>query len=368
MCFHPLMRPVRRLALLLLVWSIPGLVSTTQVYVQELGTGGLGFARAAVWQMSSWWAWAALTPLVLHLLERFPLERGVWLRSAPVHLVAALGLAVPHLLVSAIAGRAAGVAFYQAAPLGELVTRLYARHVHLDVVTYLAVLGAGAAWSYHRRLRDRELAAARLEARLVESELRALEMQLHPHFLFNTLNAIAVLVRKQDAERALATLTGLAELLRMTLSERGQRSVSLGREIELTRRYLEIEQTRLGDRLSISVDAPVDALGAEVPTLVLQPLVENAVRHGVAPRPAGGRVAVAAWRAGDRLRLEVSDDGVGLPDGFSLDRAGVGLGNVRARLAQMYPGDHVLEIGDRPGGGVVVSIELPFGAAREKAS
>jgi two-component system LytT family sensor kinase len=364
----------RRVGLLLIVWSIPGLVATVQVHLQEAGPQRIGLARAAAWQMASWWAWVPLTFVVLGLLRRFPLDRAVLWRTIPTHLIAALALAVPHLWLSALAGRLAGVAYYQETALGRLVDGLYVRHVHLDILTYLAVLGAGAAWTFQRRLRAREVLAARLEARLVESELRALEMQLHPHFLFNTLNAIAVLVRKADGERALATLNALAELLRLTLSERGRLTVPLDREIELTGRYLELEQTRLGERLVVELDAPADALDAEVPTLVLQPLVENAIKHGIAPRSEGGRVSVRVWRQGARLHVEVVDDGVGLAasaaagaatSGHRDRRGGVGLANVRARLAGMYPDDHTLAIADRDGGGTVVAIELPYRQHRD---
>lgn len=244
MWFDAVMRPGRRLALLFAVWSLPGLMSTTQVYAQ----GELALPAAALWQMVTWWAWIPLTPAVLRILTWFPLERGQLPRSAAVHVLAALAVAAPHLLISALAGRAAGVAYYQATPLGELVTRLYVRHAHLDVVTYLAVLAAGAAWSYHRALEQRELAAAELRARLAESELRTLEMQLHPHFLFNTLNAIAVLVRKADGARALATVTALADFLRLTLSERGYVQIYVGKQSYLHRQSMNSLEEQLDGR------------------------------------------------------------------------------------------------------------------------
>jgi two-component system LytT family sensor kinase len=355
-----------QLGLLFAVWSIPGLVSTLEVW--RAGDPALPLARLALWQLSSWYVWVALTPLVLGLARRFPLERGQLGRSLPAHLIAPLCLSVPHLALSALAGRVAGVAYYRSEPFTELVGRLVERYLHLDVLTYMAVVATGLARAYYQRYRARELAAAELESRLLSSELAALKMQVHPHFLFNTLNAISVLVRKGEGARAVAALGGLAELLRSSLTEGGRQTTSLQAEVEFTRRYLELEQLRLGDRLRVAIEVPAELLGCEVPTLLLQPLVENAVRHGIAARPAGGTVWLRASGRGGRLVLEVSDDGVGLADGFVLEaQDGIGLANVRARLALLHPDDHAMAVAGRPGGGTKVSLELPLVAAAEAA-
>src|SRR5690606_22309144 len=167
--------------------------------------------------MLGWYFWVPATPLVLYLGRRFPLERGSLTRSIPVHLATALALAVPHMMVAALAGAYWGTAKHQQVPLLEMTESLFIRHVHLDLVTYGGVLAAGYAMDYYRRYREGQLIASQLETKLVQAQLEALKMQLHPHFLFNTLHAVGVLVRKSDTKNALRMLIGLSELLRLTL-------------------------------------------------------------------------------------------------------------------------------------------------------
>lgn len=236
-------------------------------------------------------------------------------------------------------------------------------------ILLLAVAGAIATYatgwyerlltSYHRQAHDRE----RLEARLARAQLESLELQLHPHFLFNTLNAITALIAREprSAERIVA---GLSELLRFSLSRAGEQEVTLERELELLGRYIEIQQVRFPDRLRVVLDVDPAVLNALVPSMILQPLVENAIRHGIAPRAAGGRVDVTAVRDGDTLRLHVSDDGLGAsaPRGGER-RGGVGLGNTRARLQHLYGERHEMHAGPGESGGYAVSIVIPFHTA-----
>lgn len=360
----PLGRAARWL-ILLAAWSVPGLVTSTQVYFLHQRYEPISFAEALLWQMPGWYFWVPATPLILLLVEAFPLGRGRWQRSVPVHLSAIMALSVAHLAVSISAGRyLVAYAYYVDTGFGELMTSLFLRNVHLDVITYASVVAAGHAYSYYRQLRARELETAELEARLARAELAALKDQLRPHFLFNTLNAISVLVRMKDTERAVRTLTRLGELLRATLDNAGTHLVPLEQELAFLSGYLEIQQIRFGDRLEVEVVACDGCLELEVPNLLFQPLVENSVRHGLAPRSEPGRVEVEAVRAGDRLRLEVRDNGVGLPAGWDASACkGIGVANVRERLAQLYPGDHELVIENRPHGGVRVWVDIP---ARER--
>ncbi len=350
-----------RWLLLIALWSVPGLVSSTQVYFLHQRYEPMSFFDALLWQMPGWLFWVPTTPVILGLLRVFPFNRRSWQRSLPVHLVAGFVVSVAHLAVSVAAGRfLIGYPYYRAEAFGEVMLHLFIRNVHLDVVVYVGVVAGGYAIEYYRRFRQREVDALRLEARLARAELQALESQLQPHFLFNTLNVIAVLVRKQETERAVRTLSRLGDLLRMTLDRSGRQVVPLAQELEFLRGYLEIQQIRFQDRLAISVDADDDCLEVEVPWLCLQPLVENAVRHGLAPRPGAGRIAVTARRRGDMVDIEVTDDGLGLPDDFDLERCrGIGVANVVARLSQLYGDGHVFELGARDGGGTRAFIELP---------
>ena len=222
------------------------------------------------------------------------------------------------------------------------------------IATYATNWQERLATSFSRATEERE----QLEARLARAQLQSLRLQLHPHFLFNTLNTINALIGT-DRHAAERVVSGLSELLRMSLSSASEQEISLAKELELLAHYIEIQQIRFQDRLTVSFRIDPDARYALVPNLMLQPLVENAIRHGIAPRAAPGHVVVTAARQGGRLELSVVDDGVGESPRVE-HRDGVGLGNTRARLLSLYGSDHRFEAGSASTGGFAVRIEIPF--------
>lgn len=230
----------------------------------------------------------------------------------------------------------------------------------------LAVAGAIATYAtawYERLLTSyhaQALARERLEARLARAQLEALELQLHPHFLFNTLNAITALI-VQEPRSAQRIVSGLSELLRFSLGRAGEQEVTLERELDLLGHYIEIQEVRFPDRLCVEVDVEPGLLTALVPSMILQPLVENSIRHGIAPRAARGRVDVRAARVGDSLRLTVRDDGLGAAANVRrAESGGVGLSNTRARLQHLYGDAHEMRAGPVDAGGFLVTIDIPF--------
>jgi hypothetical protein len=302
-----------------------------------------------------------MTPVIVWLGRRYRLERRSWGVSIGVHLAANLVMAPFHIMCAVLTARLAGLEWYVTHPFGESVYLMLGKNFHLELFVYWGVLAMVHAFEYHRRFREGELFAAQIEAKLAQAELQALKMQLHPHFLFNTLHAIGVLVRKQDTQASVRMLSGLSDLLRLALDSAGRPIVPLKQELDFVDRYLDIEKTRFRDRLTVHTDVAPEALDAEIPNLILQPVVENAIRHGIAPRAAPGRVEIDARRRGSALVVEVRDDGRGLDQGWDAEgREGMGLGNVRARLSQLYPGAHRLSVEARPAGGVLVTIEVPF--------
>jgi two-component system LytT family sensor kinase len=322
---------------------------STQVNPQV--TWGDIWLRALVDDVATVLAWTLLTPVVLALARRFPIRRGVRARHLAIHTAAAL------LLASAEIGFDYWVSTYTYV-YGPFWPRHYWISLHYELMSYAGVAAAGHAMDVYRRFRERELQAAQLEGQLARAHLHALEMQLQPHFLFNTLNSISELVH-DDPTAAELMVAQLGDLLRMTMAGDGRQEVPLSRELELVGAYLEIERTRFQDRLSVKKQVEPDVLDALVPTLLLQPLVENAVRHGLSPRVAPGTVTLTARRVGDRLRLSVRDDGRGLPPPDQR-RERVGVGNTRTRLRQAYGDGHRFELADAPGGGTLVLIEIPY--------
>jgi two-component system, LytTR family, sensor kinase len=304
----------------------------------------------------TWWAF---TPLVLSAGRRWPLGLGSWRGTILPHL-GRMALLAPAQIITADLVHYLGLVVLGWQPAGTLGT--YVAGLGGGIVWgilngflyYWLILGVQAAFVYQRMYREQRVAAAELEGRLTLARLEALRLQLHPHFLFNTLNAISAFV-DADPERARRMIARLGELLRRTLNGGTAAELPLSQELDLLAPYLEIQRIRFGDRLSIELDVPDGAEAALIPTLLLQPLVENAVEHGVRRTHDGARVRLTAKRAGDRLRLEIEDNGPG-PTGSG---QGVGLANTRARLAGLYGEAARLELRAVPSG-TVVTIELPF--------
>ncbi len=310
--------------------------------------------------------WAAFTPLVLAVGRRWPLGSGSWWRTIPPHL-GRMALLAPAQIITSDVLHYLGLAVLELQPPGTLWTFLVdlSSGIVWGILTgflyYWLILGIQAAFIYQRMYREQRVAAAELEGRLNEAKLESLRLQLHPHFLFNTLNAISAFV-DVNPERARRMIARLGEVLRRTLDRGTTAELPLSQELELLAPYFEIQRIRFGERLSIELEIRDGAGGALIPTLMLQPLVENAVEHGVKRSPDGGRVRLTAERTGERLRLKIADNGPG-PTGRG---QGVGLANTRARLAGLYGDAHHFELRAADTGGTVVTIELPFQSARSR--
>jgi LytS/YehU family sensor histidine kinase len=249
----------------------------------------------------------------------------------------------------------------------SFVQRQYLLNLDYTLMTYTTVLALSYALHYSREAQARAVKEAQLETRLVEARLRTLEAELQPHFLFNTLHAISSLVHT-NPDGADRMISRLSDLLRLTFDRSGAPRIPLQEELEFLQKYLEIEQTRFHDRLSVRFDIDPDTLDAEVPRLILQPLVENAIKHGVSPKPGAGLVQISTKRQGDNLWIEVSDNGVGLSAGARQQlRSGVGLSNTRDRLECLYGDAHRIEFSDDTRG-LAVRLQFPFHPATTHSS
>ena len=359
-------QPEARLAVLAGVWTLVAFFFAGQYYVAVLQMGRrISFLTALAPQLVCWLLWALLSPYVLQLARRYPIESPRRAFRVLLHAGLALVFSAIHNLVETAVFLAAGI-FEKKPPFLQAFENIMVRELHLDVFTYLVILGVAHALDYARRERGRQLRASRLEARLARAELQVLRTQLHPHFLFNTLHAISALMHK-DVEMADRMMTRLGDLLRLSLDRAGRQEVSLREELEFLERYLEIQQTRFGDRLVVGISIEPATLDARVPHLILQPLVENAVQHGIAPRSGAGRIDIRSRRANGTLELEVSDDGAGPPDGVASIREGLGLTNTRARLVQLYGSAHRFDLRRGASGGVAVTLGIPFRITEEEA-
>jgi len=340
--------------------SVLALAVSAQTYLSMIGHGH-AFRRILIWQLGVWSFWALAAPLVL---RRGPTTGGRWRAKWIVPLrLAVLGL----VLVAAHAAMAAQLAVWVQPLLpvviysigGALRTQSPAV-VFIDLLAYVLLLVIGGALAERDRARRLELRESRLEAELTRAQLHALRLEIEPHFLFNTLNSIAALIRLKDSRRALEMLVDLSQFMRANLDQGGDQLVPLSTEIEWVKRYVKLQQTRFGDRLDVSYEVDAEALDVPVPTLVLQPIVENALRHGAARQTAICRVTIAAARQPDRVTLTVADDGAGLPPGFDLERhAGTGLRNIRSRLGQLYGGAATIDLRGADRQGTIVEVVVP---------
>ena len=297
------------------------------------------------------YSWAPVTPLILALAWRFPIGRG-----APRHAALNLAAAVPLVTARLALFHYAGQALWVLRPGVEFSYALFT-YMAESLFTYAVVTGIGHALAYGRVVREREVAREQLQTQLARAQLQSLKAQLHPHFLFNTLQAISTLVH-MDPHRAERVIGSLGELLRGALAHHDAQEVTLRDELAALHPYLEIERTRLGARLAVKLAIDPEVLEARVPHLLLQPLAENAVRHGIAPLRGGGRLEITARRHNQTLRLTISDDGAGI--GGPQREGAVGLANTRARLERLYGRAHSFLIHSAPSRGTRVELELPF--------
>jgi two-component system, LytTR family, sensor kinase len=343
-------------------WTVAALFFTTQAILQNSYAGTPPqWRRVLAWELVYFYLWLILTPAVLRLSRRFRFERGRRLRALAAHSLASLALSLSQLaLYSSV---------YQLLhPHGletpfvtfiEIYKNVFAAYIHFCLLSYWGVLIVDFAVKYYRAYQERALRASQLETSLARAQLQALQMQLQPHFLFNTLNTISELVH-EDSEAADRMIARLSGLLRSSLETVGAQEVTLKQELEFLQKYLDIEQMRLGERLTVRVNVAPETLDARVPNMILQPLVENAIRHAITPRAEGGSIEVRAGRRDTKLCVSVCDDGRNsATEGQATFREGVGLSNTRARLKHLYGAEHRFDL-HASGGGLIVSIELPF--------
>ena len=316
------------------------------------------FGHILLYMQAPWLTVALLTPIVAWLVDRYPLGEQMGVRAWAVHLTAAPAFAVVHLLLLATKNH---FQFAEAPPILATTSMLLATYFTADLMKYGAIAGTLHAVRYYRVARERERSELALRAALSDSKLDALRRQLQPHFLFNALNTASMLVRTGKSAEATEMIAALGSLLRKSMEAPATPKTPLRDELAVLESYLTVEEFRFGDRLHILLEIEPGTETALVPSLILQPLVENALRHGLCEAPGQAVVGVHARREHDTLRLEVRDNGRGLPDEWSLDeRIGIGLSNTRQRLAQLYGDAWVLNLYNEPAGGAVAAVTIPF--------
>ena len=302
--------------------------------------------------------WAFMTLGVLWLSKRFPFGQGKWLRSLMVHSMVCVACGFVQASLSVLAAEIIRKEIPKPTMTLNVLIYFCVAKFNNNLFFYWAILAVGHVLNYYRRWRERELLASQLEAKLAQTQLQILKMQLHPHFLFNTLNAISALIH-QDVELADRMIARLGDLLRTTLDNANQQEVPFKQELGFIQPYLEIEKARLGARLTVEVEVDPEVMDALVPNLILQPLVENAIRHGIAVYPGPGRIYIRACRDNGCLRMMVRDTGPGLPATADVLK-GIGLANTRARLGKLYGSNQHLKLTNSPEGGLQVDITIPY--------
>lgn len=353
-----LQRPLVRIAIIFGAWTLVGLFFTSQVLFNSIYMEKrMPLGNVFFMQMTICYLWAITTPLVLWLARRLRIDREKWLSRVLLH----AGISV--LLVGSMSAvhYVLFITYFQRSELLTSFRDLQYVLYNLDrqLCIYWLLLLCSHALNYYQSYRRGELRASRLETQLAQSQLEALKMQLHPHFLFNTLHSISALLNR-DTEAARRMITRLGDFLRLTLENAGAQEVTLQEEMEFLNGYLEIERIRFRDRLTTQVDVDPSVLDVRVPNLILQPIVENAMRHAIA-RQHDGRIEITAFPSNGCLRIQVKDNGPGLTDEGLANQfgKGVGLANTKARLERLYGSDHRLELANGPLGGLVVTLEVP---------
>ena len=345
------------------IWTAVGLFDATQtVFVMRSEGMHHAWVRLFITQMIEWLPWALATPLVLRLGRHYPPVKlkpiSTWLR----HLAACLVIDLVFSAWGAALEKLMNPWAYSADPgrfLHILSSKFY-NGLLSTFVLYATVLLVSHLLDSRERLAFQQTETARLNEQLVTAQLSALRRQIEPHFLFNTLNSIAGLVREQRNDAAVTMIVELSDLMRRVLADSNRQEVPLAEELEFTRKYLDIQKVRFVERLQCTVNVPSELLPAQVPMLILQPMVENAIKHGIAKRAHGGAVRILASRSNGILTLSVYNDGPSLPESSEKPHTGIGMTNMRTRLQSLYGEDFTLRMQNQAPGGVEVSVSVPF--------
>lgn len=349
--------------LIFALYGLLGLLSAVGSYVAQMGLD-----QPVLWgplvrqEFKDWLACALVSLGVVWFCGRNRLEPGRAGRWVFIHFVAALVFSAVYSLLTSwlVAGERSVMHPEKTLTFSYLIKTMGLHYCVLNMIMYWLVVLAHFGWHFYQRYREREISAAQLERELTEARLEALRMQLNPHFLFNTLHAVSALIH-DNPEAADRVVARLSELLRLSLDHSKPQEVPLTDEMDFLSRYLEIEQTRFAERLKVDIQVEPDAEQSLVPYLILQPLVENAIRHGIEPREEQGRLTISARRNDGRLELRVCDNGSGLPEnGGNVPKEGIGLSNTRSRLRHLYGDRFRLDLLDGEAGGLEARLEIPF--------
>ena len=345
------------------IWSGIGLFDATQnVFVMRAEGMHHAWAQLFVTLLLSWLPWALATPLVLRLARRYPPEQWRRLSTWAAHLLACAAIGLIYAALTASLEDLLNP--WARVPGPDPFVELWLYKFYNGLLSYVILYGLILMVSYLLDSRDRlalqQTETAHLNEELSKAQLNALRKQIEPHFLFNTLSAISGLVREKRNDAAVSMIAGLSDFLRRVLEDSGRQQVTLAEELEFAQKYLDIQKVRFAERLEVSVNVPEELFMAEVPSLILQPMVENAIKHGIAKRVQGGAIRIAAVRSNGRLTLSVYNDGPTLPAEWQTNHSGIGISNVRTRLQGLYGDAFEWNMRNREPGGVEVSLSLPF--------
>ncbi|HZS48857.1 MAG TPA: histidine kinase [Blastocatellia bacterium] len=339
-------------------------VCTVFAYLNALGiylssNRGTPWGYTLFFELTNWYLYILLAPFVIRLCHRFRIDRENLTKTIIAHVPIALLFTIAHSVLLTVI---TNVPVYGTRELLRFVKSGYPVLIFdflFSVVVYVMILSLTHAMDYYKQYREEELTASELKAQLAQSQLQALKMQLHPHFLFNTLNSISAL-QMEDTDAAQKMTARLGDFLRLTLDNVGSQKVTLKQEMEFLSCYLDIERVRFGRRLTVNVNIEPDALDVSVPNLILQPIAENAIKHGIASQIAPGRIDISARVSDHSLKIEVSDNGPGLRNNGTDPREGMGLTNTRERLERLYGRDYKFEMDNGAEGGLSVKLQIPI--------
>jgi two-component system, LytTR family, sensor kinase len=354
-------RPSMKWLLAFCLWTAIGLSFASQFYISSSRMGRpVSWWYAVNYSLLDWYVFAALSIPVIWLSRQFRVDRSTsWQVSVPLHLAASALFSLCYIVARALVAQAQE--WFGGSPISfnQAFQPLLVKSFHFNLWIYWIILAVAHALDYYQESQERELRTSELERHLAQARLQALQMQLNPHFLFNTLHAISALMHKdvEDADRMIARLS---ELLRYALESTDAQEVPLRQELAFLDRYLEIEKARFGDRLCVRKQIEPLTLDAQVPNLILQPLVENAIRHGIEPHSKRGEIGLSARHENGALHIEVRDNGRGLNSDEGPLEEGVGLSNTRARLAELYGAGHRFELQNASEGGLIVHLSIPY--------